>query len=141
MNGLAVNQVRDEPQSDLGGYDSDRVSLVAVRAFAKIVNAWALRNDDAAELIGASARTWARMKKDNWSGRLSKDQLLRVSAVVGLYKALHLYFSSALADRWVQLPNTGPNFAGQPPLTTMISGGLPAVIDVRDYVDALRGGV
>jgi uncharacterized protein (DUF2384 family) len=138
---LAVNQVYEEPTNGLGGYDEDRVASVAVRAFARIADAWVLKNDVAAELVGASVRTWGRMKKPNWSGRLSKDQLLRISALVGLYKGLHLYFSDALADRWVGLPNTGPLFAGHPPIDRMLAGGLPVIMEARDYVDALRGGV
>jgi hypothetical protein len=81
------------------------------------------------------------MKTGGWSGRLSRDQLLRASGVVGLYKALHLYFSDILADEWVRLPNAGPAFASRRPLDAMIDGGLPAILSTRDYVDALRGGV
>ncbi len=121
--------------------DPDHVASVAVKAYARIAEAWGLKNETAAALIGASPRTWARMKKQDWSGRLSKDQMMRVSALTGLYKALHLYFSDALADRWVALENTGPQFAGRSPVEVMERGGLPAIIDVRNYVDALRGGV
>ena len=35
----------------------------------------------------------------------------------------------------------GPLFRGERPVDWMIAGGLPAVMAVRDYVDALRGGV
>ncbi len=81
------------------------------------------------------------MKSQGWSGRLSKDQLTRISAFVGLYKALHLYFSDDLADDWITLDNAGPTFAGKAPAKKMIEGGLPAILETRDYVDALRGGV
>ena len=80
------------------------------------------------------------MKTGDWSGRLSRDQLMRVSAVTGLYKGLHLYFSDELADRWVTMPNTGPQFGGRAPVATMIAGGLPAILATRNYIDALRGG-
>ncbi|MGF1627397.1 MAG: antitoxin Xre/MbcA/ParS toxin-binding domain-containing protein, partial [Alphaproteobacteria bacterium] len=93
------------------------------------------------ELIAVSPRTWSRMKTQSWTGQLSKDQLMRVSAITGLYKALHLYFGDALADRWVTLDNAGPIFGGRSPAERMIEGGLPAIIEARDYVDALRGGV
>ena len=130
-----------EPALGLDAYDKDRVAEVATKAYARIAAAWKLKTDDAAALIGVGARTWARIKKGDWSGRLSKDQLLRISAVTGLYKGLHLYFSDALADRWIGLENKGPLFAGHPPLRKMIDGGLPAIMETRDYVDALRGGV
>ncbi len=137
---MSTPVVIERPASDLSARDPDRVASVAIKAFARIVEAWELKNETAAALIGASARTWARMKKEDWTGRLSKDQLLRVSALSGLYKALHLYFSDTLADRWVGLDNKGPLFGGRSPLEMMEEGGLPAMMETRDYVDALRGG-
>lgn len=129
------------PNADLGAHDRERVVSVAARAYARIAAAWNLTNPAAAALIGVSERTWARMKTEQWNGSLDQDQLMRVSAVTGLYKALHLYFSDKIADRWVRLPNTGPSFAGHKPIDIMLRGGLPAIMDTRDYVDALRGGV
>jgi uncharacterized protein (DUF2384 family) len=119
----------------------DRTSRVAVKAYARIADAWKLRNDEAANLIDVSPRTWSRIKTGTWSGQLSKDQLMRVSGISGLYKALHLYFSDTLADEWVSLANTGPSFGGRAPVKVMIDSGLPAILQTRDYVDALRGGV
>ena len=111
------------------------------QAYGRIVEAWELSNKVAAELIAVSPRTWARMKSGNWTGQLNRDQLMRISAITGLYKALHLYFSDQLADRWVGMRNTGPLFGGREPTELMIDGGLPAIMETRNYVDALRGGV
>jgi hypothetical protein len=41
----------------------------------------------------------------------------------------------------VRLPNRGPEFDGARPVDAMIEGGLPKILRVRGYVDALRGGV
>jgi len=128
-----------QPGTPLHG--SAEVAAVATKAFARIAEAWQLRNEDAGRLLDVSGRTWNRMKTGTWSGRLSHDQLLRASGAVGLYKALHLYFGDTLADEWVRLPNAGPAFANRRPLDIMIDGGLPAILSTRDYVDALRGGV
>ncbi len=121
--------------------DPARVARVGAKAYARIVQAWGLDNAAAAGLIGVSARTWTRIKQGEWTGRFSQDQQMRLSAIVGLYKALHLYFSEPLADEWVSLPNTAALFAGRAPVQFMAAGGLPALIDTRNYMDALRGGV
>ena len=63
-----------------------------------------------------------------------------ISAVIGIYKALELYFSESLAQQWVSLPNDGPLFGGARPVETMIEDGLPQFLRVRSYLDALRGG-
>lgn len=117
------------------------IDAVALKAYRRLAAFWDLGNDEAAALADTKERTWTRIKKDEWRGELSQDQRLRLSALVGLYKGLHLYFSDDLADRWVKLPNTGPVFRGATPLRTMIDGGLPAILKTRHYVDALRGGM
>lgn len=119
----------------------DRIPGVAAKAYANIAELWKLRNDEAADLIDVSPRTWSRIKGGAWSGHLSKDQMMRISGITGLYKALHLYFSDGLADEWVSLANTGPSFGGRAPKDVMIDSGLPMILRTRDYVDALRGGV
>ncbi len=116
-------------------------AIVGLKAFRRLVAAWALSNDEAALLLDVTGRSWARMKKPGWTGRLSQDQVLRLSALVGLYKGLHLYFSEPLADRWVKMPNAGPVFGGRAPVEYMTEGGLPAILRTRNYVDAIRGGV
>jgi uncharacterized protein (DUF2384 family) len=129
---LQTLHVEDDPEAD---------ARVAVTALTRIAAAWRLTGDEAAALAGVSARTWARMKAPGWSGRLGQDQMLRASGLVGLYKALHLYFSDEFADAWPKRPNTGRAFAGRSPVACMLAGGLPAILATRGYVDALRGGV
>jgi uncharacterized protein (DUF2384 family) len=121
--------------------DLDRVDSVAVKALARVFRAWKVAAPDAARLIAVSPRTWTRMRTGDWSGRLGDDQRLRASGLVGTYKALHLYFGEAIADRWVRMPNRGPLFAGATPIAFMLEGGLPAILEVRNYLDAVRGGV
>ena len=120
---------------------NDAMIDAGIRAFVRLADAWALKNNAAAGILDVEPRTWTRMKGGTWSGRLTQDQTLRLSAIIGLYKGLHLYFSDPLADRWFALPNSGPPFMGQSPLEYVLKGGLPALIATRSYVDALRGGV
>lgn len=117
------------------------LDAVAIKAFRRLAEAWALTNEEAAALADVAPRTWTRIKQDDWTGRLGQDQRLRVSALVGLYKGLHLYFSDGLADRWVKRQNEGPLFRGASPLAFMREGGLPAIMQTRNYLDAVRGGV
>jgi hypothetical protein len=123
-------------------FDPEVVNRVAIKATSRLLTAWGVKDDAAARLAGVgSMRTWQRMKHDDWGGELSQDQLTRMSALVGLYQGLHVYFGNELADDWVALENEGPVFGGASPLDLMLEGGIPAIIRVRDYVDALRGGL
>lgn len=114
---------------------------IAVKGYRRLVEKWRLTNEDAAKLADMATRTWGRVKSDDWSGNLSQDQLLRLSALIGLYKGLHLYFADELADTWVTRENAGAPFRGSTPLRYMRDGGLPAILETRNYVDAIRGGV
>jgi len=87
-----------------------------------------------------SPSTWDRMAAGKWEQSLSQDQLTRVSAIVGVFKGLHLLFADDMADRWARLRNKGTLFDNRTPIEAMIEGGIPAMLDVRRHVDALRGG-
>lgn len=121
--------------------DAAEVQGVALKAYGRIAGAWGLTLREAAALADLSESTWKRAKGAGFAGVLTRDQMLRLSAIVGLYKALELYFDPPLAAAWVKLPNQGPEFDGQRPLDAMIAGGLPKILRVRGYVDALRGGL
>jgi hypothetical protein len=113
---------------------------VALKAAARIMEAWGLPQREAALLADMSESTWKRARRPGYAGELTHDQMLRLSGLVGLYKALELYFDPPLSQRWPTLPNAGPEFDGARPVDAMIAGGLPKILGVRGYVDALRGG-
>lgn len=113
---------------------------VALKAFDRIASAWGLTTMQAAELADMSESTWKRARKPDFAGSLTRDQMLRLSALIGIYKALQLYFSNPIADRWISLANQGPLFRGLKPVDSLIGEGLPQFIAVRNYLDALRGG-
>lgn len=121
--------------------DRARLSPVAIKAMKGIATHWHLRGHETAALLGVSPSTWDRMAGGKWEQSLSQDQLTRVSAVVGVFKGLHLLFADDMADRWARLRNKGPLFDNRTPIETMIEGGIPVMLDVRRHVDALRGGL
>tara|TARA_B100001778_G_C18493991_1_gene586373 strand:+ start:306 stop:755 length:450 start_codon:yes stop_codon:yes gene_type:complete len=140
-------EVRDNgiPQSPVNLGDTnarERLTPVAVSGVVRLAEIWRLTSVEICALLGdVSERTWFRMKKGEWSGSLSQDALTRVSALIGIFKGLHLLFSDQLADEWVKLPNKGPLFDGRRPIDVMIEGGIPKLLLVRRHIDALRGGL
>lgn len=120
--------------------DPGEMTAVALKAYARVADLWGLSQKEAALVADMSESTWKRAKKPGFKGDLTKDQLLRLSTLVGIYKALELYFSQPLARDWITRPNTGPLFNGVRPIDTAIEGGLPQLLNIRLYLDALRGG-
>lgn len=121
--------------------DRARLTAAAVKAVLRLVGAWEGSNAEGAALLGVSESTWDRMKAGKWDGVLSQDQLTRASALIGVFKGLHLLFADGMADRWPQLPNRGPVFDRMTPVQAMIAGGIPRMLETRQYIDALRGGL
>lgn len=118
-----------------------RLTPAAVRALPRLVAAWSLTVEQIGVLLGGiPSSTWF-----SWRTRpptdLGWDRLTRVSLLLGIYSALHALFTAELADEWVGLPNSNPLFGGRTPLDVMVSGGIPAMTEVRALLDARRGGM
>jgi hypothetical protein len=121
--------------------ERERLSPSAVRAFFNMMARWGIRDEDARVLLGGMSNgPYYEMKKDS-DRVLDTDRLLRISYLIGIFKALNILYSKKLADAWITLPNTNRIFSGQTPLAYMMKGGLPAMQTVRRLLDARRGGL
>jgi antitoxin Xre/MbcA/ParS-like protein len=118
----------------------ERLSGPALRAFFNVMARWQVKDDDARQLLGGVTNGPYYEMKRSPDRLLDVDRLTRVSLLVGIFKALGVLHSEALADRWVHLPNANRLFAGTTPLAYMIRGGLPAMQTVRRLLDARRAG-
>ena len=121
--------------------DRRRLTAAALKAVLRLTEAWGASNAEGAALLGVSESTWDRIKSGRWDGVLSQDQLTRSSALIGVFKGLHLLFADGMADRWPRLANRGPVFGGMTPIQAMITGGIPRMLETRQYIDGLRGGL
>src|SRR5256885_1527237 len=92
-----------------------QMSGPAIRSFFSIAESWKLSTDEQRALLGWPAESTFFNYKAGQVGALSYDMLMRISLVLGIYKALRiLYPERELADRWVKLPNTNSSFGGKP---------------------------
>ena len=118
----------------------ERLSPAALKAFFNIMTRWKVRDEDARALLGGVSNGPFYEMKRNPDRLLESDRLMRVSYLIGIFKALRILHSDTLADEWVHLPNSNPIFAGATPLAYMMRGGLPALQTVRRLLDARRAG-
>ena len=112
-----------------------------VKAVTRAADLWNLRNSDAAALFDVPIATWNRMKAGQYRGTLDRDKSMRASLIIGIFKGLRLLFNGPLEYGWPGLRNSGPLYEGRTPVEFMISGGIPAMMRVRDHIDAMRGGL
>jgi hypothetical protein len=118
-----------------------RMSGGAMRTFLNISEKWKLSAKEQMAMLGSPASSTFYKYKAGDIGTLSIDVLTRISLILGIYKDLHTLFpDTALADRWVKLPNANPMFGGATPAEFMSQGDMDPLYRVRRLLDARRGG-
>jgi hypothetical protein len=100
-----------------------------LRTFARIVGKWDVPASDAMALLGVDSRsTYYELLKRARETRevkgLSRDQLDRLSYLLGIYAAIRVLFphSEESRNQWVSRANTAHLFGGRSPLEIMRSG-------------------
>jgi hypothetical protein len=145
MAGLTYPSTRYDPSPVVdftSKTERERLSPAALRTFFNVMDRWGIRDEDARQLLGGVTNGPYYEMKKNPAGRvLDSDKLLRVSYLIGIFKALNILYGEKLADEWVQLPNTNRIFGGVTPAAYMIKGGVSAMQMVRRLLDARRGGM
>ena len=118
-----------------------RKSGPALRAFFGIAGKWGLDAEQQRGLLGWPSRSAFYNWKAADGVTLPYDTLVRLSLILGIYKALHiLYPDPAFADGWMTMPNRNPLFGGGTPLAYALHGGTVGLSEVRRLLDARRGG-
>ena len=118
----------------------ERMSPAAVRMFLKLSDLWRLAVDQRRALLGDISRPTYHNWQGGKVGVLSRDQLERISLVLGIHKGLRLLFADeASATRWFTSPNRDLPFGGQSPLQRGLGGSIDDLYTVRRYIDAWRG--
>ena len=120
--------------------EADKIAVI-VKAVVHAADAWNLSNAEAAALFDVPSATWGRMKSGTYKGVLDQDKVTRASLLIGLFKGLRLLFNGALTYGWPKAANSGPGFNGKSPVQIMCEGGIPAMMKVRQHIDALRVGM
>jgi hypothetical protein len=117
-----------------------RLAPAAVRGLLRVASHWKLRDEDTRDLLGGMSSGSFYAMKSRGSKNLDEDELTRISLLIGIYKALNILYSPRLANAWMKLPNANPMFGGDSPLTYIRRGGIPALLRIRQLLDARRGG-
>ncbi len=126
--------------------DRKRLGGPGLRAFIAIADLWGLGEAERMRMLGLPGRStyfgWLAKARADAPLSLPLDTLLRISAVLGIHKALRILFADdAEALAWLRGPNSGPLFGGQPPLTLAANGTQDGLLLLRRHLDAWRGGL
>lgn len=118
----------------------ETMTPAAIRLFLKLADSWRLPVADRCTLLGDLPRPTYYNWVNGKAGTLSRDQIERISLLLGIHKGLRLLFADAdAADRWFRAANRDIEFGGRSPLQRMLGGGIEDLYAVRRYLDAWRG--
>ncbi|KAA1053918.1 MbcA/ParS/Xre antitoxin family protein [Azospirillum argentinense] len=122
-----------------------QLSGPALRTFLSIADRWRWTEAERLLVLGSPSRStyfgWVAKARDGQEITLPVDVLLRISAILGIHKALMILFGSEPAALdWLTGPHDGPSFGGQPPMALVTNGTMDGPMLVRRYLDAARGG-
>jgi hypothetical protein len=121
--------------------EQKRLSPAAIQAFVNIAKTWSLDDDQALGLLGVvTVSTFLEWKTGVEGRTLDEDTLMRISFLIGIFKALNICYGQDLANCWVTLPNQNPIFAGEMPVDYMIQHGQPGMAEVRRLLDGRCAG-
>lgn len=123
-----------------------RLSAPALRTFLAIADLWGLTEEQRRLILGMPSRStyhgWMRAARAHGDVTLDVDVLVRLSAILGIYQALRiLHPSEAEGIAWLKRPHGATVFGGAPPLALLTSGTQDALLTVRRFLDAARGGL
>lgn len=122
-----------------------KLSGPALRTFLNIAREWRLNESDKLHVLGLPARStfhsWVAKTQEMRQITLPLDVLIRISAVLGIFKALQILFAAETeATAWLHTPNRAPCFGGQRPIDLITSGTQDGIMLARRYLDSWRGG-
>lgn len=117
-----------------------RLSTPAIALFLRTCDLWDLKVEERMAILGGVSRQTYHNWKAGKVAVLTRDQLERISLVLGVLKGLRLVFAEdAHGIRWLKAANEDAIFRGGSPLDLMVDGGIGGLHEVRRYLDAWRG--
>lgn len=123
-----------------------RLSGPGLRAFLAIADLWGLTEEQRRLVLGYPARStyhgWINKARERRDITLSVDVLMRISAVLGIYKGLRILFADdEKGVEWLQRPHKARVFGGAPPIELIASGTQDGLLMVRRFINAACGGL
>ena len=120
------------------GGRAETTQTAELEAFFEIADRWKLSTDQQILLLGSPGRsTFFKWKKDG--GSLPHDTIELLSHLLSIWKAIRILFTrDDRGEEWIARPND--YWDGRSALEVMLGGRIADILEVRQYLDAQRGG-
>lgn len=121
----------------MAAHDAFAISAAAMRILPRIAHEWGLYDAEAAALLGIEEEMYRLWSSDPSRACFEPEQRERASLLLGIYKSLVILLPLPDGQRhWLHTPNQNARFQGNTPLAFLLQGGLPALRELRQYLDA-----
>lgn len=136
-----ITRMADRDPAPPAGQGLNQLGAPGLRAFFKVAELWALTELEQMRILGITKRTtlqrWRAKAQRQAPMRLTRNNLERISCVLGIYKAINILFPiPARADRWMRAANRASIFRGRTAIDRMAIGNVSDLEVVRQYLDA-----
>jgi hypothetical protein len=122
-----------------------RLSSAGMRTFLAIADLWNLDDTQRLSVLGNPTRsdfqTWVKIARTHGELMLDVDTLMRISAVLRIYKALGvLYGDMPECDKWLRTPHKATVFGGRSALDFITNGTRDGLMNVLNFLEAAKNG-
>lgn len=121
--------------------DIEKLGGTALRAYFRIAHLWRLGLREQWCLLGEPPLVSFLRWKLTGTGTPGLDVTLRISYILGIYKALQILLPvPSSADAWMRYPNAAPLFRGCSALEFVLREGTSGLHHVRAHLDSAVEG-
>lgn len=107
-----------------------------LRTILKIMDCWELSVADRMAILCCNQTLYSEWTQDPDLMIISGDTLLRMSYLLGIWKALNILLPNPESARtWIHRPNSAALFNGKTPLSVMVQGKISDLQRVRQFLD------
>lgn len=115
-------------------------SGIAWKSLENLIARFNLNEEEGLRLMGDIPRSTYYKGLKSRNSKLNRDQLERISYLLGIYKGLCILFTdSAQAMSWINRANSLSPFNGKTPKEFMMEGSIVRLAEVRQFIDFWRG--
>ena len=113
-----------------------RLTPTAILLFFRISSVWCLNDYETKILLGGVTHKRLRRLSLCVHPQLSQDAFIRVLCLISCFHSLNTAYFDDLDGWWMKLPNPDQPFEGDTPLHYILEGGLTALNEVREILQA-----
>lgn len=124
--------------ADKTGMDPKALAVTGFKAANAILLSWGCTEQQSQNILGLSEPNLDRFKSNPNSAKLTDDQLIRVSHLLGIHQALRVLFSNpANIKAFMGMVNHDAYFDGRKPIEIIASGRVEDLHEVAKRIDLL----